>query len=145
MADSGDITRDAPSATLPPDAQAAIMLLQEQLQEARTLIATLAREQDAQSADRNREREVPGWRQDIDKDFRGPKMAKPDVFSGRMDETEVFINNCWMYVCGHPNDFPSERTAIMWAASYMKEGSACEWRDDFLEDAKDGDYRFETL
>ena len=69
MADGGDITRDAPSATLPPDAQAAIILLQEQLQEARTLIATLARERDAQMADQNREREVPGWRQDVDKDF----------------------------------------------------------------------------
>ena len=124
MADGGDITRDAPSATLPPDAQAAIMLLQEQLQEAQTLIATLARERDGQLADQAREREVPGWRQEIDKDFRGPKMAKPDVFSGRMDETEAFINSCWMYVCRHPNDFPSERTAIIWAILYMNQGSA---------------------
>ena len=108
MADGGDIARDAPSSTLPPDAQAAIMLLQEQLNEARSLIAALARERDAQMDQRNQNQETPAWRRDVEKDFRGPKMAKPDIFSGRMDETEAFINSCWMYVCGHPNDFPSE-------------------------------------
>ena len=72
-------------------------------------------------------------------------MAKPKPFSGKMDEMELFINACWMFICGHPNDFPSERTAIMWAVSYMNRGSACEWRDDYLEDAKEGNYRYDTL
>ena len=33
----------------------------------------------------------------------------------------------------------------MWAVSYMNQGSAREWRDDYLEDAKEGNYRYDTL
>ena len=72
--------------------------------------------------------------------FKGPKMAKPEPFSGKMEETETFINACWMFVCGYPNDFPLERTAIMWAVLYMNQGSAHKWCDDYLEDAKEGNY-----
>ena len=72
-------------------------------------------------------------------------MAKPEPFSGQMDETESFINACWMFICGHPNNFPLERTAIMWAISYMNQKSACEWHDDYLEDAKEGNYHFDIL
>ena len=72
-------------------------------------------------------------------------MAKPELFSVKMDETELFINACWMFVCSHPNDFPSERTAIMWAISYMNQGSAHEWHNNYLEDAKEGNYCFDSL
>ena len=33
----------------------------------------------------------------------------------------------------------------MWATSYMNQGSACKWRDDYLEDAKEGNYHYDTL
>ena len=72
-------------------------------------------------------------------------MAKPEPFSGKIDETELFINAYWMFICRHPNDFPSERTAIIWAVSYMNQGSACKWHDDYLEDAKEGNYQFDML
>ena len=72
-------------------------------------------------------------------------MAKPKPFTGKMDETELFINACWMFICGHPNDFPLERTAIMWAVLYMNQGLACKWCDDYLEDTKEGNYHFESL
>ena len=81
------------------------------------MVATLATNQDAQP--RADESEVPAWRCDIEAGFKGPKMAKPELFSGKMDETESFINACWMFICRHPNDFPLERMAIMWAISYM--------------------------
>ena len=33
----------------------------------------------------------------------------------------------------------------MWAILYMNQGSAHKWRDDYLEDAKEGNYCFDTL
>jgi len=49
-----------------------------------------------------------------------------------MDDTESFINVCTMYVVGQANNFPDDTAAIMWVLSYMKEGSAREWRDEYL-------------
>ena len=67
------------------------------------------------------ELEVPKWKEHTPK--KGPKMAKPDAFSGKMDGTELFVNACTMYILGQVNNFPDETTAIMWVLSYMKEGS----------------------
>ena len=77
------------------------------------------------------EPKVPKWKENAPK--KGPKMAKPDAFSGKMDETESFVNACTMYILGQANDFPDETAAIMWVLSYMKEGSAREWRDEYLK------------
>ena len=67
-------------------------------------------------------------------------MAKPELFSRKTGKTELFINACWMFICRHPNNFPLERMAIMWAISYMNHGSVCKWHDNYLEDAKEGNY-----
>jgi hypothetical protein len=72
-------------------------------------------------------------------------MAKPAFFTGKMDETEAFINSCTMYIVGQANDFPADRSAIMWVLSYMQSGSALEWRDDYLEDMEKGVPKHETL
>ena len=82
------------------------------------------------------ELEVPKWKEHTLK--KGPKMAKSDAFSGKMDETESFINACTMYILGQVNDFPNKTTVIMWVLSYMKEGSAQEWHDEYLETVKKG-------
>ena len=67
---------------------------------------------------------VPKWKEHAPK--KGPTMAKPDTFSGKMDETESFLNACTMYILGQVNDFPDGTMAIMWVLSYMKEGSTWE-------------------
>ena len=33
----------------------------------------------------------------------------------------------------------------MWAISYINQGSACEWCNNYLEDAKEGNYHFNSL
>ena len=72
-------------------------------------------------------------------------MAKPDTFSGKMDRMESFVNACTMYILGQANDFPDETAAIMWVLSYMKEGSAREWHDEYLETVENGKPRHKTL
>ena len=157
MADIGDFSLSTPENTVLPALKARLAQMEEeirrshkqlaqmseQLMEAQMLVATLSMNWNTQL--KAKESEVPAWRCDIDAGFKSPKMAKPDPFTGWMDDTELFINACWMFICRHPNDFPSERMAIMWAISYINQGSAREWHDDYLEDAKGGNYRFETL
>ena len=89
------------------------------------------------------ESEVPKWKEHAPK--KGPKMAKPDAFSGKMDEMESFVNACTMYILGQANDFPDETAAIMWVLSYMKEGLAREWRDEYLETVEHGKPRHKML
>ena len=72
-------------------------------------------------------------------------MVKPAIFSGAMEETEVFVNSCIMYISGILNDFPTEQVAIMWVLSYMQKGSALEWRDDILEGTDRGSLKYKTL
>ena len=110
----------------------------EQLAEVCMLVVTLAANRDTQL--RAEESEVLAWRHNVEAGFKDPKMAKPKPFSGKIDETELFINTCWMFICRHLKNFPSERMAIRWAVLYMNQGLACEWHDDYLEDAKEGNY-----
>jgi hypothetical protein len=87
----------------------------------------------------------PTWRRYLEKGTKGLKMVKPAYFTGKMDETEVFINSCAMYIVRQANDFPMDRAAIMWVLSYMQSGSALEWRDDYLEDMEKGVSKHATL
>ena len=72
-------------------------------------------------------------------------MAKPDAFSGKMEDTESFINACTMYILGQANDFPDETAAIMWVLSYMKEGTARGWHNEYLEQVENGKPQHHTL
>jgi hypothetical protein len=72
-------------------------------------------------------------------------MAKPAFFTAKMDETEVFINSCTMYIVGQANNFLTDRATIMWVLSYMQSGSALEWRDDYLKDMEKGVPKHATL
>ena len=89
------------------------------------------------------ELEMPKLKEHVLK--KGPKMVKPDAFSGKMDEIESFVNACTMYILGQVNDFPDETTAIMWVLLYMKEGSTHEWHDEYLETVEKGKPWHSTL
>ena len=45
----------------------------------------------------------------------------------------------------NPNNFPDETAAIMWVLSYMKEGSAWEWPNEYLEPVVDGKPKHSTF
>jgi hypothetical protein len=127
---------------IPTDSEASgwaeLAHLRQELKDAKKVIQVL-QWITAENAQHKEER-VPEsmWRQHLDNGTRGPKMAKPAYFSGKMDEMEAFINSCTMYIVGQVNDFPIDRAAIMWVLSYMQTGSALEWRDDYLKDVEKG-------
>jgi enoyl-[acyl-carrier-protein] reductase (NADH) len=64
-----------------------------------------------------------------------------------MEDMEAFSNSCMMYITGQPNEFTNHQSAIMWVLSYMAEGSALEWRDEYLAEMSlnDGVLRHKTL
>jgi hypothetical protein len=90
---------------------------------------------------------TPHWRHGIPETAKGPKMNKPKEFSGKMEDTEVFSNSCMMYIAGQPNEFTNHQSVIMWVLSYMSEGSALEWRDEYLAEMSVNNWvlRHETL
>ena len=50
-----------------------------------------------------------------------------------------------MYIRGQANEFVNETSTIMWVLSYIKEGSAHEWRNNYLETVKYGKPKHSTL
>ena len=58
-----------------------------------------------------------------------PKIAAPLHFTGKCDETELFINSCTLYMNGQKSEFPNEEAKIYWILSYMTLGVAMTWRD----------------
>src|SRR3979490_291909 len=55
------------------------------------------------------------------------KAAEPGKFSGDRAETEGFIRSIKIAIAIQPESFPDERTKIMYALSFMKEGAAEVW------------------
>ena len=118
----GDLTDALPPVNQESDSTGWLELVQlrEELEDAKKVIVALQNLAAMNTAAPEPEPEVPKWKEHAPK--RGLKMAKPDAFSGKMDETESFVNMCTMYILGQANDFPDETAAIMWVLSYMKEG-----------------------
>ena len=141
----GDLTDTLPPVNQESDSAGWLELAQlcEELEDAKKVIMALQSLAASNTAAPEPEPEVPKWKEHAAK--KGPKMAKPDAFSGKMDEAESFVNTCTMYILGQANDFPDETAAIMWVLSYMKEGSAREWRDEYLETVENGKPQHKTL
>ena len=134
----GDLTDVLPPVNQESDSMGWLELawLHKELENAKKVIMALQNLAAANTAALEPEPEVPKWKEHTAK--KGPKMAKPDAFSGKMDEMESFVNACTMYILGQANDFPDETAAIMWVLLYMKEGLAREWRDKYLESVENG-------
>ena len=141
----GDLTDTIPPVNPGNDNEGWLELawLHQELEDAKKVIMALQNLAVSNTAAPEPESEVPKWKEHAPK--KGPKMAKPDAFSGKMDETESFVNACTMYILGQANDFPDETVAIMWVLSYMKEGSARKWRDEYLETVENGKPQHKTL
>jgi hypothetical protein len=147
----GEITDTVPVTSDDATGWAELARLREELEDAKRVIATLqGLAATATAAHDHNEDDIPEWKRRVPKG--NLKMAKPDPFSGKMDDTESFINACTMYVVGQANDFPDDTAAIMWVLSYMKEGSTREWRDEYLATMNRGrphhtslDAYFETI
>ena len=58
-----------------------------------------------------------------------PKIVAPLYFTGKRDETELFINSCTLYMNGQKSEFPDEDAKIYWILLYMTLSAAKTWRD----------------
>ena len=141
----GDLTDALPPVSQESDSAGWLELawLHEELEDAKKVIMALQNLATSNTAALEPEPEVPKWKEHAAK--KGPKRVKPDAFSGKMDETESFVNACTMYILGQVNNFPDETMAIMWVLSYMKEGLAREWRNEYLETVENGKPRQKML
>jgi hypothetical protein len=58
---------------------------------------------------------------------RAPKMATPQVFTGKMVDVCSFQTACYLYIIVKPDEFPTEKSKIIWALSYLQGGTAQKW------------------
>ena len=60
------------------------------------------------------------------------EIAKPPLFSGKMEEVEVFINAAHLYLRMKMMG-ESESTKMAWMLSYVQGGVAEAWKDNLLD------------
>jgi hypothetical protein len=79
---------------------------------------------------------------DINHHSKDPKIAAPQPFSGKRDETESFLNSCHLYLNARPSEFRDDNARIYWVLSYMQTGSARVWRDYVISHFRKGTLEF---
>ena len=71
---------------------------------------------------------------------KGPAISVPTNFSGDTSKTKKFVKECNIYFNGKPEEFKDstgatvESKKIWFVLSFMKEGPADTWRDEFMKD-----------
>ena len=60
-------------------------------------------------------------------------MAKPPLFSGKMEKVSVFINIAHLYLSIKIME-ELEATRMAWVLSYMQEGVVEAWKDNLLDE-----------
>ena len=61
--------------------------------------------------------------------FKNLKIASPLPFSGKHEDTEIFIHLCILYINGQPSEFGTEQNKVTWILSHMQTGSAHAWHE----------------
>ena len=62
--------------------------------------------------------------------FKGLKVAPPDVFNGAMDKSEGFISQLQLFFHGKRHELQDDSDKVILALSYMKGGTAGSWAQD---------------
>ena len=62
--------------------------------------------------------------------FKGLKVAPPDVFNGAMDKPEGFISQLQLFFHGKRHELQDDSDKVILALSYMKGGTAGSWAQD---------------
>ena len=61
------------------------------------------------------------------------EIAKPPLFSGRIEEVSTFVNTAHLYLRMKMTG-ESELTKMAWVLSYMQGGVAEAWKDNLLDE-----------
>jgi len=71
------------------------------------------------------------------------EVARPQVFSGRMEEVSVFVNVARLYIRIKITE-EAAATQVAWVLSYMQEGIAEAWKDNLLDELAKGESEVES-
>jgi len=71
------------------------------------------------------------------------EVARPQVFSGRMEEVSAFINAARLYIRMKMTE-EAAATQVAWVLSYVQGGIAEAWKDNLLDELTKGESEVET-
>jgi len=71
------------------------------------------------------------------------EVARPQVFSGKMEEVSVFVNTACLYIRMKMTE-ETVATQVAWVLSYVQGGVAEAWKDNLLDELAKGESEVET-
>jgi len=70
------------------------------------------------------------------------EVARPQVFSGRMEEVSVFVNAACLYIRIKMTE-EAAATQVVWVLSYVQGGIAETWKNNLLDELAKGESKVE--
>jgi len=71
------------------------------------------------------------------------KVARPQVFSGKIEEVSTFVNTAHLYIRMKMTEEVAA-TQVAWVLSYVQEGMAEAWKDNLLDELAEGESKVES-
>jgi len=71
------------------------------------------------------------------------EVARPQVFSGRMEEVSAFVNAARLYIRMKMTE-EATATQVAWVLSYVQRGIAEAWKDNLLDELAKGESEVES-
>ena len=71
------------------------------------------------------------------------EIARPQVFSGKMEEISVFVNVAHLYIRMKMTE-EAVVTQVAWVLSYVQGGIAEAWKDNLLDELAKGESEVKT-
>ena len=72
------------------------------------------------------------------------EVARPQVFSGKMEEVSAFINAARLYIRMKMTE-EAATTQVAWVLSYVQRGVAEAWKDNLLDKLVKGESEVDTV
>ena len=72
------------------------------------------------------------------------EVARPQVFSGKMEEVSAFVNAARLYIRMKMTE-EAAATQVAWVLSYMQGGIAEAWKDNLLDELVKGELEVESM
>ena len=72
------------------------------------------------------------------------EVARPQVFSGRMEEVSAFVNAAHLYIRMKMTE-EAAATQVAWVLSYVQGGIAEAWKDNLLDELAKGELEVESV
>jgi len=104
-------------------AEPTIAQLQQQIAALQELVQTLQQREPAGPSQLAAASDAPV----SSRQFKGLKMAPPDVFDGSTAKTEAFLSQLALFIHGKRHEFYDDSDKVILALSYMKGGTAGSW------------------